>query len=125
MPKSRIALICLPIALLGGGVAVHATVRVTAGDRRLAELAATGKAAGDSFVETLRGEHAERQRLAYDERRAVALSVASARRDRLLGLLAAVAAVLVGVGAAVLRRIAEEVEEDRRHVAGQGRQGGS
>ncbi len=125
MAKTRIALICLPIALIGGGIAVHATVRVAEGDRRLAELAATGKAAGDSFVETLRGEHAERQRLAYDERRAVALSLASARRDRLLGLLAAVAAVLVALGTVVLRRIAEEVEEDRRHVAGQGRRDGS
>ncbi len=121
MPRARIALLCVPIALLGVGVAVHASLRVAEGDRRLAELAATGRAAGESFVETLRGEHAERQRLAYDERRAVALSLAAARRDRLLGILGAVAAALVAAGASVLGRIAEEVAEDQRHVAGQRR----
>lgn len=119
MPRVRIALLCVPVALLGAGVAVHASFRVSAEERRLATLGATGKAAGDSFVETLRGEHAERQMLAFDQRRAVALSLAAARRDRLLGGLVAVAAALVAAGASVLRRIADEVAEDQRHVAGQ------
>jgi hypothetical protein len=125
MPRARILLLCAPIALIGLGVAVHATFRVAVEERRLAELAATGRAAGESFVETLQGEHAERQRLAFDERRVVALSLAAARRDRLLGLLAAFAAGLLAAGLSVLSRIAREVEEDRRHVAGQGRGGGS
>ncbi len=124
MARVRIALLCVPVALLGTGVAVHASLRVAEEERRLAALGATGKAAGESFVETLRGEHAERQMLAFDQRRAVALSLAAARRDRLLGVLAAVAAVLVAAGASVLRRIAEEIAEDQRHVAGQGRRDG-
>jgi len=120
MSRLRIALCCAPIALLGLGVAVHASVRVVEGERRLAELAAAGRAAGESFVQTLRGEQAERQWMAYDERRAVALSLAAARRDRLLGLLAAAAAGLVAGALSVLSRLAEEVDEDRRHVAGVG-----
>jgi hypothetical protein len=116
MPPTKTALLCLTVALAGLGVAVHATVRVTRGERDLVQLAAASRAEGQSFVDTLRGEHAERQRLALDQRRGLALSLAAARRDRLLGLLAAVAAGLVMSGRAVLARIAAEVEEDRRHV---------
>jgi hypothetical protein len=117
MSRTRIALLCVPIALVGLGVAVHASVRVAEGERRLAELAAAGREAGESFVETLRGEHVERQILTYDERRAVALSLAAARRDQLLGILTAAAAALLAAGLGVMSRIAWEVEEDRRHVA--------
>jgi hypothetical protein len=125
MSRTRIALLCLPFALAGAGVAVHATLRVREGERQLAELAAAGRAAGESFVETLQGEHAERQWLTYDQRRAVALALAAARRDRLLGLLAAGAAALAASALSVLSRIAAEVEEDRRHVAGQAEDPGS
>jgi len=134
MRRTRIALICLPIALAGLGVAGRASLRVAAEERRLAELAEAGRAAGESFVATLQGraadlhesrasrlELAERQRQLFDERRAVALSLAAARRDRLLGVVAAVAAALGAAGLSMLSRLAREVEEDRRHVAGQGR----
>jgi hypothetical protein len=124
MPRARAALLALPVALAGIGVAVHATVRMAGEERRLTELAATGRAAGESFVETLQGEQAERQWIAYDQRRALALSMAAARRDRLLGILAAAAAAMFAGGAWVLRRISEEVEEDRRHVAQIGGGGG-
>ncbi len=117
MSRARIALLCVPIALVGLGVAVYASVRVARGERQLAELAAAGREAGQSFVETLQGEHVERQILTYDERRAVALSLAAARRDQLLGVLGVVAAALLAAGLLVLSRIASEVEEDRRHVA--------
>ena len=117
MSRTRIALLCVPIALVGLGVAVYASVRVAEGERRLAELAVEGRAAGQSFVETLQGEHVERQILTYDQRRAVALSLAAARRDQLLGVLAIVAAALLAAGLLVMARIAAEVEEDRRHVA--------
>jgi hypothetical protein len=116
MPRTKTALLCLTVALAGLGVAVHATFRVARGERELVALAAASKAEGESFVDTLQGEHAERQRLALDQRRALALALAAARRDRLLGLLAAVAAGLVLAAAVVLSRIAAEVEEDRRHV---------
>ncbi len=117
MSRTRIALLCVPIALVGLGVVVYASVRVAEGERRLAELAAAGREAGESLVETLQGEHVERQILTYDERRAVALSLAAARRDQLLGVLVMVAAALLAAGLLVMSRIAAEVEEDRRHVA--------
>jgi hypothetical protein len=119
MSRARTTLFCLPVALAGLGVAAHATLRVRQGERQLAELAVAGKAAGDSFVETLQGEQAERQWLAFDRRREAALALAAARRDRLLGVLATGAAALCAGAASVLSRISAEVEEDRRHVEGE------
>jgi hypothetical protein len=88
-------------------------------ERDLEALAEAGRAAGASFVETLRGDHAERQRLAYDRRRELALSLAAARRDRLLGILAVVGAGVLLSSLVVLRRIAREIDEDRRHLGAQ------
>lgn len=119
MTRTKIFLLCLPLALGGGAVAVHADRRVARQEREVAALAATGRAEGASFVETLRGDHAERQRLAFDERRELAFSLAAARRDRLLGGLAVAAAGLLLSGLLVLRRISLEIEEDRRHVGAQ------
>jgi hypothetical protein len=116
MPRTRTALLALPLALAGIGVAVQASYRVEDEQRRLAALGVAGREAGESFVETLQGEHAERQRITYDQRRQLALALASARRDRLLGLLGAAAAVLLAGAVWVLGRISEEVEADRRHV---------
>src|SRR5690349_16413071 len=79
-----------------------------------------GEAAGASFVATLRGEHAERQQLAFDRRRALALDLAAARRDRLLGVLAVVAAALGAGAARALARISEEIDEDHQHLRAQG-----
>jgi hypothetical protein len=123
MSPLKIALLCVPVALAGAGVVIHATDRVARLERALAEEATAGQAAGASFVETLRGEHAERQRLAFERRRALALELAAARRDRLLGLGGVAAAALVAAGLRVLARIAEEVEEDRRHVDAQPERG--
>ena len=97
MTRTKITLLCLPIALVGMGVAVHATVRIRAEEGELRELAATARAEGASFAETLQGAHAERQRDAFDRRRAAALSLAAA-------------------GLSVLSRISREIEEDRRHL---------
>lgn len=116
MSRTKIALLCVPLAAAGLALAVHATWRVNAMEKDLAAAAAEGKAAGASFVQTLRGSHAERQRLAFDRRRAGALGLAAARRDRLLGLLLVGASGLAAAGLSVLSRIAAEVEEDRRHV---------
>jgi hypothetical protein len=116
MSRLRILLVTLPVALAGVGVAVHSTFRVNALERDLATLATEGRAAGASFVETLQGEHAERQRAAYDRRRALALELAAARRNRLLGVLAVGAAGLAGAALSVMSRIAAEIEEDHRHV---------
>ncbi len=116
MSRTKIALLCVPIAAVGLGLSVHATFRVNARARELAEAAAEGQAAGASFVKTLRGAHAERQRIAFDRRRDRALALAAARRDRLLGFLIVAAAGLLAAALSVLSRIAAEVEEDRRHV---------
>ena len=116
MTRARILGICAPIAAVGLALTVHATVRVNGRERSLAEVRAEGKAAGESFVATLQGEHAERQRLLFERRRTLALELAAARRDRLLGLLLTGAAGLVGAALSVMSKIAAEVEEDRRHV---------
>jgi len=116
MTRTKILVLVLPIAAAGLAAAVHATFRVNALERDLTALASEGKAAGDSFVETLRGEHAERQRIAFERRRTLALDLAAARRDRLLGLLAVAGAGLAGSALSVMTRISAEVEEDRLHV---------
>jgi hypothetical protein len=105
---------------LGLGLVGHATWRIQGLERASAGLAETGRRAGDSFVETLRGEHSARQFRAFDERRTVALARATARRDRLLGLLLAAGGALGLAAAAAFRRIEREIEEERRHVEGDG-----
>ncbi len=117
MNRLRIVLVTLPIALGGLGTAVHQSLRVSALERELAALAAEGRAAGASFVETLQGEHAERQRATYDRRRGLALELAAARRNRLLGIRSVGGAGLLAGTLSVLARSAREVEEDRRHVS--------
>jgi hypothetical protein len=119
MTPRKITLLCLPVALAGIGVSVRATLRVRALEEDLVALAATAKAEGDSFAQTLRGEHAERQRAAFDTRRSVALSLAAARRDRMLGLAAAAGAGLAAAGLRALSRISGEIDEDRRHLRAQ------
>jgi hypothetical protein len=116
MTRARILALCAPIAAAGLALTLHATFRVNARERALAEARAESKAAGESFVATLQGEHAERQRLLFERRRTLALELAAARRDRLLGFLLTGAAGLAGAALSVMSKIAAEVEEDRRHV---------
>lgn len=116
MTRTRILLVTLPLALGSLGAVAHGTIRVRELERELSALAHQGKAAGDSFVETLRGEHAERQRVAFDRRRELAFELAAARRNRLLGFLGVAAAGLLGAALSVMSRISAEIEEDRRHV---------
>jgi hypothetical protein len=116
MSRAKLLLVCGPFAAAGLGLALHATVRVNAQSADLAAVRAEADAAGAAFVATLRGEDAERQRLLFERRRALAVELAAARRDRLLGLLLAGAAGLAGSVLSVMARIASEVEEDRRHV---------
>jgi hypothetical protein len=120
MTRTKILLLCVPLAAGGLGLSLHATFRTSDLEREIAAAASAGQAAGASFVETLQGEHAERQRLALDRRRALALDLAAARRDRLLGFLAVAAAGLLGSALSVMARISAEVEEDRRHVGNAG-----
>ncbi len=115
MSRTKTALLCA-VALAGLAATVRSSLRVRALEAELQSARVAGQAEGASFVETLRGEHAERQRLAFDRRRDVALALAAARRDRLLGVLVIAGAALVLGGGRVLSRLAAEVEEDRRHV---------
>lgn len=96
---------------LGLGLVVHGSVRIGALDAESAQLAETSRAAGASYVETLRGEHATRQMQALDRRREVAVARAAARRNRLLGLLLGVAGGLGLATAAAFRRMAGELQE--------------
>jgi hypothetical protein len=115
MSRTKTALLCA-VALAGLAVAVRSSVRVRGLEADLQAAVAAGQAEGASFVQTLRGEHAERQRLAFDRRRDLALALASARRDRLLGVLTIAGVALVYGAGRVLSRVAAEVAEDRRHV---------
>jgi hypothetical protein len=79
----------------------------------LAEVDARGRAEGESYLRTLRGAHAERQLGYLDRRHDVALRLAAARRDRLLGALAALGGLLAYAFVRAAQRIASEVEETR------------
>lgn len=116
MSPRTIALLGLLALLAGLGAMAHATWRIAGLDGESARLAEAGRAAGASFEQTLQGEHAARQFEAFDQRRAVALARAEARRDRLLGLLLAVGGGLGLAAATAFRRIAEEIDEARRQV---------
>jgi hypothetical protein len=116
MTRARILALCAPVAAAGLALTLHATFRVNGRERDLAAARAESKAAGESFVATLQGEHAERQKLLFERRRTLALELAAARRDRLLGFLLTGAGGLLGAALSVMSKIAAEVEEDRRHV---------
>jgi hypothetical protein len=116
MTRLKLLSLCGPFAAAGLALALHATFRVNDRTAELAALRAESDAAGASFVATLHGEHAERQRVLFERRRTLAVELASARRDRLLGLLLTAGAGLAGAALSVMSTIAREVEEDRRHV---------
>jgi HAMP domain-containing protein len=116
MTRTKILALCGPVAAAGLALALHATFRVNDRTRALAELRAEADAAGASFVATLHGEHAERQRVLFERRRTLAIELASARRDRLLGVLLTAGSGLLGAALSVMSRIASEVDEVRRHV---------
>jgi len=113
MSTRALALLSLPLLLAGLAAAAWASVRLDGLDREVARLGEAGRRAGASYVETLDPAHAERQLAAFDQRRAVVAARGAARRDRLLGLLAAAAGALGLVMARVLSRIAGEIEASR------------
>jgi hypothetical protein len=120
MTRTKITLLCLPIALAGSWVATRATLRMQAHEGELAALGREIESAGASYLSTFQAEAAQRQRAAFDRRREVALALAAARRDRILGLLATALAGLLAAGLGVLRRISAEIEADERHLRAQG-----
>ncbi len=113
-------LVALPVALAGAWGVVDGGARVDAARAAMAREAAAGRAEGESFLKTLEEAHADRQIEAFDRRRALALDLARARRDQLLGLLGLVAAGLLVAGVSVMRRIAREVGEARGRTSRDG-----
>jgi hypothetical protein len=118
MPPWKAVLLSLAVALAGCWALVGAGARLEAGRREMAELRAAGRAEGESFLKTLEGRHAERQLQHFDRQRALAVDLARARRDQLLGLLGLVAAVLVLAAGAVIHRIGAEIREERERLPG-------
>jgi hypothetical protein len=117
MISRKALLVSLPVALAGGAVALTSTQRVEWLRGELRAATTQGKREGESFVATLRGSHAERELEALDRRRAIAAELAAAYRNRLLGLLALVAAALLFAGAQAAARISAELTEDRASFA--------
>jgi hypothetical protein len=114
MSPRTIRLAALAALGLGLWLAGRATLRIRELERTSASLAQAGREAGASFEQTLQGEHAARQFRAFDERRAVVLERATARRDRLFAVLLCAAGLLGLAAASAFARIAREIEEARR-----------
>ncbi len=113
MIPSKALLAALPLALAGGWLVHASTVRIASLRVEVAQLDAQGRQEGDSFVRTLQGVHAERQLEILSHRRDTALELATARRNRLLGVLLVIFALLAFAFVRAAQRIAAEVEEDR------------
>ena len=111
-------LVAAPLVLGGAGGAWHAHGRVGALRAELAAVDARGKAEGDSYLRTLQGTHAERHLDLLTRRHEVAMRLAAARRDRLLGLIAVLGGGLAFAFVRVAQRIGAEVEEGRRLAGG-------
>jgi hypothetical protein len=111
-------LVALPVALAGGWAMVDGGVRLSSVRAEMARQDAAGRAEGESYMKTLKGAHADRQIEAFDRRRALALDLARARRDQLLGLMALVAAVLLALAISVVRRIGREIGEEHGRFDG-------
>jgi len=111
-------LVAAPLVLGGAGAGWHAHVRVAALRAELAAVDERGKAEGDSYLRTLQGTHAERQLGLLTRRHDVALRLAAARRDRLLGVIAVLGGGLAFAFVRVAQRIAGEVEDGRRLAGG-------
>jgi hypothetical protein len=115
-PKALLA--ALPLAVAGAGLAYASTARIAELRAEVARLDAEGRTEGDAFVATLSRADAERELATFDRRKAAALALAGARRNRLLGVVLLVAAPLAGAAVRVAQRVAAEVEDDRRLLGG-------
>jgi hypothetical protein len=114
MISGRALLVSIPLVLAGGIVMGTAHARVVALRAELASTDAQGRAEGESYVRTLQGAHAQRQLDLLTYRHEVALRLAAAHRDRMLGLLAALGGLLAFGFGQLARRVASEVEQIQR-----------
>lgn len=118
MISLKALIVCLPVAGAGAWVVVDQTREVDRLQDELAHIEEARRSAGESFLRTFQGEHVQREFAAFDRLRELAAALARARRNRLLGVLAIAVAALALAGASVFRRIARELEEDRRYLQG-------
>jgi hypothetical protein len=117
MISGKALLVAVPLAVAGGLLASTSSLRVGELLQEIATLDAEEKREGASFVSTLQGAHAERQLQLLTRRHDAALRLATARRNRLLGVLLVLAAALAYGAVRVAQKVAAEVEEDRRLLA--------
>lgn len=110
MPSWKALLASLSLAAASVWAVESGGSRVASLRREMAALDAAGRAEGESFLKTLRGDHADRQIEHFDRRRELALQQARARRDQLLGVFGLVGAALLLAASSVVRRIRAEVE---------------
>ncbi|HEU4382669.1 MAG TPA: hypothetical protein VFR85_04115 [Anaeromyxobacteraceae bacterium] len=120
MVPLKALIVCVPIAGAGALVVVDQTRQIGRLQEELAQIDEARKTAGESFLRTFQGEHVHREFAAFDRLRELAAALAEARRNRLLGALAIALAGLGLAGAWIFRRIARELEEDRRYLQGPG-----
>jgi HAMP domain-containing protein len=111
-------LVAFPVAVAGAWGVASGQSRLESARQEMARLEVAGRFEGESFMKTLQGAHADRQLEVFDRRRELALELARARRDQMLGVLALVASALLLAAASVIRRIAAEVAEGSRLVSG-------
>src|SRR5690349_1185873 len=106
MIPAKPLLVALPLLGAGGWLVQDSTVRVSALRTELAAVEGQEQAEADSFVRTLQGAHAERQLQLLTQRHDVAVKLAAARRNRLIGVLLVVASALGFAGVRAAQRIA-------------------
>jgi hypothetical protein len=116
MIPGKALITAVPLALCGGWIIHTSTGRVGALREELQALDAQSRQEGDSFVRTLRGEHAERELRTLTRRHDVAVALAAARRDRLLGLVLVLFAALAYVFVRTLQRFTASLEQDRKDI---------
>lgn len=114
MIPAKAILVSLPLVAGGGLFMANGHARLTALRAELAAVDAQGRAEADSYVRTLQGAHAQRELEHLTHRHEVALRLAAARRDRLLGFLGVMGGVLAFLGVRIAQRIASEIREAER-----------
>jgi hypothetical protein len=114
MISGKALLVSVPLAVAGGILMANGHARVNALRAELASTEAQGRAEGESYLRTLQGAHAQRQLELLTQRHEVALRLAGARRDRLLGLLVVLAGLLIFGFVQAAQRIAGEIEAVER-----------
>jgi hypothetical protein len=114
MVPKKLIILSLPLALASGWVVVDSSRKILGIEREIVRLEEVANAHGVSYLKTLRGEHATQQILTFDERRKLVRKMADASRNRFFGVLGIMFAGFGVFAGWVMRRIASEVEEDRR-----------